>query len=103
MPLAELHAVTRVERLETVARAQAAIARAGGWITGHEQFSNVSLCLWFEMDGGRLPELDQALREAGISLTREPEAVAGDVWCSLQMTFLHSEPDLRTPPPAVPG
>jgi hypothetical protein len=100
-PLVELHAVTRVEQLEGVARARFAVARSGGWISGHQQFSNVSLCLWFEVDGGRLPELGEAFRKAGIPLTREPDAVAGDVRCSLQITFVHSEPDLRTPP--IPG
>lgn len=100
-PLVKLHAVTRVERLEAVARVRFAVARAGGWIAGHQQFSNVSLCLWFEMEGGQLPELGEALRKAGIPLTREPDAEAGDVRCSLQMTFIHTEPDLRTPPAAA--
>lgn len=100
-PLLELHAVTRVERLEAVARARFAVARSGGRLTGHQQFSNVSLCLWFEVDGGRLPELGEALRKAGIPLASEPEAAAGEARCSLQITFIHNEPDLRAPPAAV--
>lgn len=100
-PLVELHAVTRVERLEAVARARFAVSPAGGWIAGHQQCSNVSLCLWFEMEGGRLPELGKSLEEEGIPLTREPDAVAGEVRCSLEITFVHCEPDLRTP--LMPG
>jgi len=103
LPVVELHAFTRVERLEAVARVRFAVSGAGGWITGHQQFSNVSLCVQFEIDGSSLPELGRVLREAGILLAREAEAVAGSVACSLQITFLSGEPDLRTPPPAVPG
>ena len=67
-PLVELHAVTHVERLEGVARARFAM---GGWITAHQQFSNVSLCLWFEIDGRRLLKPGKALAQEGILLTRD--------------------------------
>lgn|GEM_PF-3575249 len=63
-PRVELHAVTPVERLEAVARVRFAIDRAGGWITAHQQLSNVSLCLWFEIDGRRLLKPGKALEQA---------------------------------------
>lgn len=102
MSVVELHAFTRVERLEAVARVRFAVAAAGGWITGHQQFSNVSLCLWFEIGGGSLPALGEALQEAGILLPGELEAAAGEVSCSLQITFVPDGPEPWTPPQDLP-
>ncbi len=103
MAAVELHAATAVERLKASARARFAVAQAGGWIAGLQQFSKVSLCVLVEIDGARLPALADALREAGIPPVADAPAAEGGARCPLQITVLHGEPDLRTPPPAAPG
>ncbi len=109
MPAVQINAVTRVERLEATARAREAIARSGGDILTFEQFSNVSACVGFEIPPLRLPDLARELNAAGLNLSRRSEqalesANHGDtVPVTLQITFVHGEPDLRRHISAVPG
>ena len=42
-------AFTRENRTEMIARVRDAFSAAGGWITDFHEFSNVSLCLNFEI------------------------------------------------------
>lgn len=109
MPWLELHGLARGERLDAVARIRFALTGSGGWIIGHQQFSNVSLCVQFEMESGHRAALSAALRHAGLELDPRSEAEldagpdAGLWRGSLQISFIHDEPDLAVPPPAVPG
>lgn len=100
----QLHAVTRVSYFEMTARLTAALQTAGAWIVAHQQFSNLSLCLNFEIDGQRIPCLGTELAAAGFGLSAASqqsltEPADGNVAGTLQVTFLHNDPDLVVPLP----
>lgn len=111
MEFVQINTSTRRPRHEVTAEVKEAITGAGGWVTGFQQFSNVSVCLTFEVDGrgvavlmARLEALGLPLagelRRRGTELAGRPDvAVRG----TCQMTFFHSEPDERQVIPAVPG
>ena len=99
-------------------RVERAIASSGGSILDFRQFSNVSVCVTFEIAAARLEGLRDALARAGLrmspesldSLARACEAArrgetggADGLACTLAVTFFHDEPDLRIAVPAVPG
>lgn len=57
---------------------------------------------------GAYPALISALREGGIAVEEaEPDPAADDPaaehMATLQITFIHDEPDMRREVPAVPG
>jgi len=110
--LLHLNGFTRVERLTSVGRMREAIVSSYGWITGFHQFSNLSICLQFEIPIEHLPLLAEALLEAGVKFSTKseamlyslaPEMATGPVQCTLQVLFIHNEPDLRRTVLAVPG
>jgi hypothetical protein len=91
------------------ARVQHALLSAGGWITGHRQFSNLSICILFEIDGVRLAGLERALIQTGgqldpetVSRLRQP-VLPGDLPGTLQVSFVNQEPALRQEIPPIPG
>ena len=100
-----------------IGRVKQAITSCGGSILDFRQFSNVSVCLTFEIAAARLDRLRDALAQTGLRLSRESldslaegcEAArgagggAGESACTLSVTFVHDEPDLRIEVPAVPG
>ena len=110
---------TRSERQEAVSRVKEAIQLSGGWILDFKFFSNASIFISFEIPltgveklfsllvAGEI-HLDRASEEllAGFDQAREqpsdrsfPAELAG----TLQLTFIHNEPDLRIDVPAIPG
>lgn len=109
-----LNATTQAGRIAVTAAAKDAITAAGGWITGSTAFSNVSLCLNFEIEAALVSRLADTLRstaaagapltlsEASLAALRETDR-AGELTGTLQITFIHDEPDLRVPVPAIPG
>jgi len=118
MALLRLIAFTRENRTEMIARVRDAFSASGGWITDFHEFSNVSLCLNFEVPTQKTSELCTALRATGLELTQEnqvaPSAAssphpptsdlaASDSVGTLQVTFIHNEPDLIIPVPSIPG
>ena len=97
-------------------RARSAITDSGGWILDVKMFSNVSLCFRFEIPAVRLERLRDGLAKTGLrlskasidaltSLSRGPaeEIQSVDIAGSLQITFVHNEPDLRVEVPPIPG
>ncbi len=110
--LLHLNGFTRVERLKSVARLRDAIVSSRGWVTDFHQFSNLSICLQVEIPIEHLPLLAESLLEAGVKFnTRSegllysvgPEMATGPIQCTLQVLFIHNEPDLRRKVLAVPG
>lgn len=99
----QLNGVSSGPRLEIMAAVRDAIQSAGGWITGHQQFSNISVCLLFEIDAAHVPDLLARIAAAGVVLSHTAAPSRGEVRGSLQITFRHQEPDLRIPVPAVPS
>jgi hypothetical protein len=111
--LLQLSGFTRANRLLCISRLRDAIVMTcGGWITDFYEFSNISLNLHFEIPIERLPILSESLLAAEVHLSSQTLATLnhlvsgmdeGPVRGTLQVTFIHNEPDLRRHIPAVPG
>ena len=112
--LLRLSGVTAEPRHSVVARL-AAVLNDLGWVVDFSQFSNSAMTLRFELAARNAPRLRSALAELPVALSRGsaeelaalerassgelPDPLPG----SVHLTFVHSEPDLRIPVPAVPG
>jgi hypothetical protein len=118
-PFLRINAVTRANRDETIARVRTAIAQSGAWVVDVKLFSNVSVCFNFEIPSSRTAQLREALAATELRLTKESDdsfasllehnesAADGsqptDIAGTLQITFIHNEPDLRIEVPQIPG
>lgn len=104
MPVTSLHlqGSTRVERHSLVDIVEEAIRVTGGWILDFHQYSNISLVLEVEIPPGRLAELVRLLEAGGVRFHPAPAPAEDEVAVlgTLQITFIHDEPDLHvaTPP-----
>lgn len=108
-----LSGFTKAERLAMTQRVSEAINQSGAWITDFHLYSNVLICINFEVslaDLGRLAAMLQAtdLHWSQESLDQLAPANAStgtqvELAGTLQITFLHNEPDLLRAVPAVPG
>ncbi|HZH13603.1 MAG TPA: hypothetical protein VE057_04485 [Archangium sp.] len=91
--------ITRRERHAALSSAVDAVTSQGGWIAGHQLFSNRMASLDFFLPADRSGALGRALVAAGITLAESvPEALGDEtreVRGLLSLTFLHDEPDLR--------
>jgi hypothetical protein len=86
-----------------------------GWIVDFRQFSNMALAVQFEMPPASAAGLRRALEPLPLTLSAAtaealarlesapPSTLPDPVPGSVSVTFVHSEPDLRIPVPAVPG
>lgn len=110
--LPRLNGFTRAERLASVSRMREAIVSSKGWIIDFSEFSNLSICLRFQAPGESWLSLIKALRAAEIKFSGESELVLagiemdlpeGMIECSLQVLFVHNEPDFRRKVLAIPG
>ncbi|MEK6410816.1 MAG: hypothetical protein AABN34_28160 [Acidobacteriota bacterium] len=102
-----------------IARVRSALAASAAWVLDVKQFSNVSVCFSFEIPGNRVARLREALAAADLRLTRESNdsfasfstsnesagqgSQTTDVVGTLQITFIHNEPDLKIEVPHIPG
>ena len=109
-----LMGVTRTERHKAIAGVGDAIATAGGWIVDHAMFSNAAIAIRFVMPSERLEELLHAIAAAGVwlddvSLAGVRQAAGGsgnegdEIRVSVNITFIHDEPDLLQVVPPIPG
>lgn len=114
-----LDGVTAEGRHEVIGRVKEAISASGGDLLDFHQFSNVSLCLNFEIAAARLGTFRALLARAGLRLSGEsldalaaaceaarPEGgrpPAGELAATLAIVFVHDEPDLRIEVPSIPG
>ncbi len=107
MPVTSLHlqGSTRVERHAMVDIVEEAIRCTGGWILDFHQFSNISLVLELEVPPRRLGQLLRLLQDGGVIFRPAPELGPGEeddaVLGTLQITFVHEEPDLHVPTPPL--
>lgn len=115
----QLSGVTRVERHEMISLVGAAILEGGGYVLDFHMFSNAAICINFEAPAGSIGKLYSSLNATGLRLSRESHellancrderdglgerAAAVDVAGTLQITFIHDEPDLRIEVPPIPG
>jgi len=113
-----LSAVTQLDRRLMMTRAKEAISEHGSILDFHP-FSNRSICFNFELAVGKLAQLHDSLQQSGLKLTDETErllancrkgleqldekARASEVTGTLEITFIHDEPDLRIEVPPVPS
>ena len=111
-PDIRLNAVTSADRNAIISEVSSAVAEAGGWIDDVNFFSNISIALRFVIPlssrstfvallSAQPLQLDSNdLCELTALTAREP---GEEIRCSLQITFFHTEPDLRRHIPHVPG
>jgi hypothetical protein len=112
-PDVRLSAVTRVDRHAVVDAASHAVSEVGGWIDDVNFFSNLSAALRFVIPAGGASALGRKLRAIGLRIddadvdALDQAAAArsekSEMVVSLNMTFVHNDPDLRRTIPAVPG
>src|SRR5262245_53802708 len=86
------------------------INESGGWILDFKLFSNISICINFEISAKNVERLRMALLENNVQLSDESSALLMDfcnqldpsdelsegpgVMGAIQATFIHNEPDL---------
>ena len=113
-----LNAITRLDRHLMISRVKVAISECGSSLDFH-LFSNRSICLNFELPVGKIDKLHDLLKAAGLRLNEETErlltncrqgleqldwkAKASEITGTLEITFIHDEPDLRIEVPPIPG
>lgn len=108
----KINASTRTDRNLITSHAKEAILQSGGWVLDFTLFSNISICINFEIASARMDELRAKLNQLDLRLGRQSQQalkncrdkpVEGDITGTLQITFIHDEPDLRRDIPAIPG
>jgi hypothetical protein len=99
-----LDGFTKAERVQRTARVSDAINQAGAWITNFHLYSNILICINFEVPLSNLDKLALSLQETGLHLSQESleqliprndsTLKAKELVGTLQITFVHHEPDL---------
>lgn len=108
MSIVMLTAVTRVERKAATSLVFDTVNRLGGWIDDISMYSNLMNTIRLTLPAGAFADLSAALEAGGIAVDlpdrlfgiRDPQA---EQMATLQLTFIHDEPDLRREVPSVPG
>ena len=108
MAIIMLTAVTRVERKAATSFVFDTVKRLGGWIDDVCMYANLMNTIRITLPAGAFAALVALLEEGGISVG-PPEGL-GDVsnpaserMATLQLTFIHDEPDLKREVPSIPG
>ena len=66
-----LDGFTKTERIQMTARVSEAISRAGAWITDFHQYSNILICINFEVPSANLEKFATTLLQTGLHLSQE--------------------------------
>jgi hypothetical protein len=108
-----INAVTSAERQRVIDAIAAAVSELGGWIDDVHLFSNISVAIRSFLPPDRVQPFGERLAVLGLKLSDSAQrdltafaaapGSAAEVLCTVQITFFHSEPDLRRPVPSVPG
>lgn len=109
-----LSGVTHANRHQVTAAVNDAVVAAGGWVTDHTFFSNIATNFRMVLPPEGIARFRDLVVNAGVHLDDESDAVIGDliakekglpeeIPASLNVTFIHNEPDLRREVPSVPG
>ena len=108
MAIIMLSGVTRVERNVATSLVFEAVNRLGGWIDDLHMYSNLMNTIRFTLPAGAFVDLVTALEAAGIAV--EPVEGLGEIrnpaterMATLQLSFIHDEPDLKRDIPSIPG
>ncbi|MFD2611557.1 hypothetical protein [Paenibacillus gansuensis] len=104
-----INTVAKYDRHDAIDDAKSVIVSSGGWSTDFRMFSNNSICLQFEIEPTdavhlypsilqtRLILMDEsreALEELSKFLQTGHPGMNRDIRGTLQVTFIHDEPDL---------
>lgn len=106
--------VTKADRHQVTSAVNNAISAVGGWVINHMLFSNIAITIQFSLPSQRLDEFGDHMIAASVKLDDDSIAKLQakveklspkplDITASLNITFIHNEPDLRREIPAVPG
>lgn len=108
-----LNAVTRADRQVTVDAVGNAISAANGWLDDVHFYSNIAAVLRCWVPAGKAAELIDHLSRIGLKFDTAAPAEAAEIavsvdpatelLVSIQITFVHDDPDLRRHIPSVPG
>ena len=108
-----LDGFTKAERIGMTGRVSEAINLAGAWITDFHLYSNKLICINFEVSSANLGRLAISLQQTGLHLSQQSleqlipsddlTLIDKELPGTLQITFIHNEPDLLREVPAVPG
>lgn len=109
-----LTGVTHANRHQVTAEINDAVVSSGGWVTDHTFFSNIATNFRMVLTPQGLTRFHDLVIKAGVHLDDESETTLADLIAkekglpeelptSLNITFIHNEPDLRREVPAVPG
>lgn len=111
-----LTGATTADRNDVIGRINRAILEGGGFVMDSKMFSNISMCFNFEVSVGSLGKFyssitkETILDEMSLDLLacwrdQESQGMPPDagVTGTLNMTFIHNEPDLRIETPPIPG
>jgi len=113
-----INGFTRKERNLIIGSLGEAIGAAGGWILDSKMYSNKSIAIIFELPLLSLKTFYDELNAIELKLTEESEKIFKELSSisldvknqstlnltgTLQITFIHNEPDLRIEIPAIPG
>ncbi|OSQ45889.1 hypothetical protein [Thalassospira sp. MCCC 1A01428] len=108
-----LQAITSQDRHLVARQIQDALTLTQGWVEDARFYSNKMTTIRFTLVAREVPVFVAKLHECGLAiddLTREGGGLStisaqGDVEISgsIQITFLHNDPDLKQIIPAVPG
>lgn len=113
-PRLMLSAVTRRNRHDAMADINDAVAAAGGWVEGHTLFSNIATTFRVFLPEGGIAAFADAVERLGVHIDAESREKLASLSSgqstgddersvSLNLTFIHHEPDLRREVPMVPG
>ena len=109
-----LSGIAKRDRNRVISDINAAISASGGWIVNHTLFSNMAITLQMELPCSGLEKFQNHLSLAEVVLQDEScldlgkmilkqSLVSEDIKTSLNVTFIHDEPDVRRQVVAVPG
>jgi hypothetical protein len=101
-----INGTTRVDRHEMISQLRDCLTQHNGWIVDFQMFSNLSICINFEISSASVEAFRQSLNllDAKFTADQAPATItASEIRGTLQMTFTHDQPDLRIEVPAIPG
>lgn len=105
-----LSAVTRVERHHATSLVLDNVNALGGWIEDVRLYSNIMTNIRLVLKGDAIAALVDRLEAEGLAIDRTEMLTAlgngpgeAEQTLSLQLNFIHNEPDLKREIPAVPG
>lgn len=106
--LMQLQSITRRNRHEVHRQIVDTVLSLGGWVDDIRHYSNLMLTVQMTLPRGAYGALAASLGAIGVPLDLPPDLTAShrgndEQSASLQVNFVHNEPDLKRPVPAVPG